>query len=67
MNAYRPNPLPRLVSATLAAGTTLAILVAVVSVSEPQRSTLMAKYQGQPMPAATLLAAAPVTAGRVLR
>jgi len=59
--------LHRLISAALAACTTLVLFSAVVSISEPQRSELMARNQGHPPQAATQVAAAsaPATAGVV--
>lgn len=51
--------LHRLAAAALAACMTLALFSGVVSISEPQRSELMAKSQGrEPRAAATRLAAA---------
>ena len=56
--AMNANHLHRLLSAALAACTTLVLFSAVVSISEPQRSELMAKGQGRQPQAATRLAAA---------
>ncbi|MCW5633625.1 MAG: hypothetical protein KIT17_09830 [Rubrivivax sp.] len=65
MNA---NRLRRLVSAALAGCTTLVLFSAVVSISEPQRSELMARSPGrQPAVPTQQLAAASAAANRVVR